>query len=1085
MAIDKTPLVDSLPRDARIWVGWSHLLEVRNDLSDREIAQQALDIDLASKELRAILSAIWSITPQVLQVEVSELAISDQERDSIMQALRDVAEPGRQFILLRRFLEVVDAGIQVGRFRMRIPYVPAPPPPQAPSPFRHERFESYVQFLPLLKAFEQSLSADSSLSNDGQWGQVLFSAMAYGALLKAKWLMAIPAALDGGDPQLRWLYLRPAKPESKDVAAPEPRRWFPDPLTRLLLLELRKQERFLVDFTVRPDYHWVIKLIRVYAKERDFLQRCPKGLRAITQPLTTRLYLHVPPWLVSYATEQRPSSSLPEWSWQRLVNPPSAISSELTPREKIQAARVASSLNDEEDGENDVHDEAADETTWPEQMRSLAVEIRKGNEGLRDRIDRWLKVQTNELLPSVQRFAEWLFDDVTKSKSGRHLRKSSTVYQMLNGGGSRLVGQFGKIDPLAVHEESTFVEWYQNALEDAPSVGTRRKVARTLKSFHQYLVDRSAREAKAGEASVPPVTESGLFVVTGRSNGTVDANVIGLDTFFRAIVWLRKAGGERLGHAMAEQLSLIAVLGFFAGLRRSEALGLLIGDVLGANDLHLIVRPNGLRDLKTRAGHRHLPLMDMLPLVEQQRLKAWVEKRQVKAGLSDPLFPEFVGPYGVRNTDPRLELITEALQRAADDETLRFHHLRHSFATWMLFKLFVGEAGGPKTLPDWFLPTEHDRRRWVAAVTERNQLLGESPVSRRALYQVSHLMGHSGADITLSSYIHLSDFMLGQLVPRLIPEMSLDRVAALVKMNPKYLATLATLPEVAVMDGVTQTARLLMTIAARAGKIGHQEESQPLPAINFSSPPAKKKPVQAYELLDHHVQALRELIASPDQIQLIADKYQINAAVLTNTLLRIEKLTPGIGDESGLPDVVREQNRRVIPHFPEGEMQVTIARHMVSALVDYLRASAEKHVAPSAKLKPVKMLVEGFNDHWVPGTFLTTRFDSLPDAKRWLWFVGLLKFSSGVTVEHVPGRGEGFPSAARQIDYWSKGLGIEICPNGTGTTSSVTRGEVLVSISLKRVPKSIVPYRKDSGVTAVRSVLVFLNLLGLNPFCHI
>ena len=51
--------------------------------------------------------------------------------------------------------------------------------------------------------------------------------------------------------------------------------------------------------------------------------------------------------------------------------------------------------------------------------------------------------------------------------------------------------------------------------------------------------------------------------------------------------------------------------------------------------------------------------------------------------------------------------------------------------------------------------------------------------------------------------------------------------------------------------------------------------------------------------------------------------------------------------------------------------------------------------------------------------------------------------------EHVLGKGDAYPSAGRQIDYWSEGLGVKIGPNVIGITSAGSRGEILVETGVK------------------------------------
>lgn len=1073
---------EPLAPELAIWVGWSHLVESRKDLQEPKIAGATLGQPIKSAQLLAYLTALHGVKPDVLGVSAIDLMISDDQRENLMNALRDVAEPGRTFVVLRRFLEVVDAGNRVGRFRMRIRHLPAPEPPQQRSPFQHAIFEQMINFLPTKAAFEDSLGQSSPLSNDAQWGQILFSALVYGGLLKTKWLLAIPDALAFAEPDLRWIVLRPPA-LSKEKAAPAPRRWFPDPLTRLLLIKARQGKLGPIEVEARQEYRRVMKLIHAYGDERKFSDVLKVGYRSISRPATTSLHLHLPGWLVGYAAERHSSTSLPDWSWERLISPPTRIATELIHRERLRATAVPKS--EEGDATEVVN---TDEDGWPDQLRKLGSLILKGKSGLRNRIIKWRAHEEKNLLPSVNLLAKWVTESLLKSGAGWHPREFRTVYGMINAGGSRLVGQLGSMDPRGFSED-VFLELYQNALEDTVSVGVRRKVARALKSFHEFLVAESKKEAAeakkkgielAQDALVPSLAESGVFVVVGKSGGNVDANLISLDTFFRAMVWLRKAASQKHGESMAACLFLVSALGFFAGLRRSEAIGLCIGDILWEKrSLYVRIRKNSLRGLKTRAGNRILPTMDLMLYDAKKELIAWAEKRLSETGDPTlPLFPEFVRGGIANDKDPRLDLITEALQRAANDETLRYHHLRHSFGTWLLLTFVLAELGGAKALPEWFLPTEQDRARWNAAAYGRDAILGGTRISRRALLQVSHLLGHSGTDITLGSYIHLADFILGLFVRRLAPGLDDNTLGTLAGISKAYVAEIRQGTKAMKFDAGNATAALMIELGDRLVRAGsHKKKVRRSRKVNLSSSPVVEAPRAPGQYLLHVGRALHSIAGDILGIPAIATINGIPQERLTECYERILVMPAGAAFEHG--DNPKNSNHALL-ELPVGDMQTGMALRTVDAIGSLYRDGDGEAASRLVTRRKLEALLGDFLKRWVPGTYLTMRFDGLPEAKRWIWFLGKLDLKDGVVVAHVAGSGTALPSAARQRDYWKDGLGVEFIEAARKQTAcGMTRGMVDIWIDLSKIPAKKCSFNKPKGLFGVRFALVLTQAIGL------
>lgn len=1035
-----------------IWAGWRHLESIVDGLESDAMREASIDAQSLGDEAGRVIAYVQAKAPGLLDVSADAVrGAPPPELSVLLDGIREQVPPNRSFALRRRFLEVIDAGNRAGRFTLKIPYLPAPAPPPPPSPFLHEHFEAMCGQQGLVDAFNGSLEDTSALTPEAWWGRVMFSAIFYGALVKPRWLLAIPDALGASgapdeadaeaaasrrealDEPLRWLWLEP-RAESSKARRGAPRRWFPDPLSRLLLVRGRADG--LPKFPERGSalHRRVMAPLRAYAQARGFEALLPSGIRAILRPAVTRLSLYAPGWLVAYADERLPGASLPPAAWQRLIEPPTTIKVSLAKPEK---PRVGSGPIEFDDGiDPDESEEMSEEdhsAEWPWQLRDLARIVLAGDDNLKENIAHWHEAQAERLLPSIARVAQWIERRLLTPGRARRELRYRTIYQMLNGGAGRVVGLLANRDPALLDDALEYVELYETALEDAPTLGVRRKVARALRSFHAFLME---------EHSAPEL-EPSTFVVTGKGRAEVDANVVAVDTFFRALNWLRMNATVRHGEEVAKQLGFIASLGFFAGLRRSEAIGVLAGDIdlLGDEMLYLAVRPNKLRKIKTKAGHRTIPLH--LLMAPEER-KALAKRRNDRArqwnGLDNPLFPDFIKHGKVNDKDPRLQMIAEALQRVTGDPTMRYHHLRHSFASWQALKFCVAEYGAD-FLPDWFLPTEHDRRRWKAAVHERREVLGRAPSNRRSLLQVSALMGHSGLDVTMDSYIHFADFVLGRLIRRMSP--SLDR-STLIALSG-YSDT--RIREIAAGLGDEDAAGVLDRLADRV-VLGrrHAKPTETTQTVAFGVAPQTEAPTDPFGALLDKVGTLLKARWGDKSLEAAARAASVPAPEFKAARERLRALPEGIARRSD--DGSADAKSDLPP--PRWPGQVALSKRTFETLWRLYREGEPGVAGVQATRRKLVAVVSDLCECWERGSALAFVTASAPQAKRWIWLLGQMGLGEGLRVEHfASGEGAG-PSAKRQIDYWSKLLDVAVKRGRSAPErSSATRGSVRIRVSIE------------------------------------
>jgi hypothetical protein len=117
-------------------------------------------------------------------------------------------------------------------------------------------------------------------------------------------------------------------------------------------------------------------------------------------------------------------------------------------------------------------------------------------------------------------------------------------------------------------------------------------------------------------------------------------------------------------------------------------------------------------------------------------------------------------------------LIHDALRAVTHDPTLHFHHLRHACASWLTYALMrPPEPPGlpPPSAPQW-LGKWPAAAKWMALSAKLHKdLYGNTFPTRRNLYAVSRLLGHSGPVMSLEHYVHIADQLLALWLEKQMP----------------------------------------------------------------------------------------------------------------------------------------------------------------------------------------------------------------------------------------------------------------------------------------------------------------------------
>lgn len=190
-------------------------------------------------------------------------------------------------------------------------------------------------------------------------------------------------------------------------------------------------------------------------------------------------------------------------------------------------------------------------------------------------------------------------------------------------------------------------------------------------------------------------------------------------------------------------------------------------------------------DSRPRVPPESYPFFALLTSDENERLKQWCKRRlneESQSPYSIFLFALPASNFQFVPQDSLFKLLHRVMRDVTGDESLRFHHLRHSFASRMLILLAANLPGLQarilQTLPGY-------AHAFANADVLRSAILGKAGPTRRLVWAVCCLLGHSGPDVSLEHYIHHLDILLAEALtkPTIAPS-----IAALTQASGKSSA---------------------------------------------------------------------------------------------------------------------------------------------------------------------------------------------------------------------------------------------------------------------------------------------------------
>ncbi|MBF7728612.1 tyrosine-type recombinase/integrase [Pseudomonas sp. N040] len=600
----------------------------------------------------------------------------------------------------------------------------------------------------LLLALKDGLKLDlDSVDAETRIGLLLLNAAYSGGLLDIAQLNAL---LKVSLESIEWLAGIPEIRLSlsiQGVGDAEYRQWFPDPASLALLIRCADDVKTLNAQALGKDGK--LKCIQALLSASGMpVHDLPCSLTELLDLLRMQMQLRLPQLLVNFACRKSfVSQSLRPSSWGYLFG--DAFQED--------PAQVYG---------DDIRSDTAKDSDAPVWVLELCQRVRAG-----ESIEPSLQSETQTELAAL--FRGWIAFMLSGASAYGHQVGRKTIARYARLLGPALASQLDGVSIFELESDSLEIV-YEMALEAQSTDGKRRTLAKAVYEFHTFLQRRY---------SYPPISPYSLLGI-GKGLTRVDAHVLSEEQYQAVLQALGNCGLELRTPRLVTAARLFMILGFRLGLRRSEALKLRLSDIhfpelsldasarilkrhpnmrrLSRDELawldlpvDLLVRPHAQRNVKSQNAVRRLPLHVLLEPDELELLREWYRQREEEAEspASEYLFciPQLRTQW--ISESYLLPALHACMREVTGSDSVHYHHLRHSCATWLLLKLMVtlNELSPGLILRDLPLTTS-----WL----ENGQKLSHEMFARnggptrRIVHMVSAILGHGSPKTTLLHYIH-------------------------------------------------------------------------------------------------------------------------------------------------------------------------------------------------------------------------------------------------------------------------------------------------------------------------------------------
>ncbi|MEQ3702112.1 site-specific integrase [Thalassolituus sp.] len=232
-----------------------------------------------------------------------------------------------------------------------------------------------------------------------------------------------------------------------------------------------------------------------------------------------------------------------------------------------------------------------------------------------------------------------------------------------------------------------------------------------------------------------------------------------------------------------KNMLLLLIIGYRLGLRRGEIENLLVSDFHLTRFMVVIVQPHQNHQLKTAYSPRQVAISGRFSDDELNFLKNYIRNRLNNTDISNKKL--------LASDDDRAEstycdnlfvVLSRMLQAVTNDSKMRFHSLRHSFASRNFYMIMCMNNLDRNINNNYFTIDSDEFDRFNQYL---NRVRPDDVGTRQfnVFHQLAAEMGHSSPETTLKTYIHTLDIISNEYRDRNLPRFTAKTFSLLLDRN--------------------------------------------------------------------------------------------------------------------------------------------------------------------------------------------------------------------------------------------------------------------------------------------------------------
>lgn len=353
---------------------------------------------------------------------------------------------------------------------------------------------------------------------------------------------------------------------------------------------------------------------------------------------------------------------------------------------------------------------------------------------------------------NVLLLANWVLHLLDKGASKKKELAGSTVVRYLGALSSGFLALSHTVD-ITEGDQEEVTDFYRHVIDPTltdPSLsGSEKNVNEPPKKAQQYVLDRLIDFHRYAEryGAVSPYWDE---ISGGLTNSAVSPGLITPAEYAQALKLLCPEPSEATPNQLQRAFFLLLTYRF--GLRGGEAIHVSMRNWIDVANSTVLIVDHRHRKLKTPGSRRKVPLISPLNEHERSVVDAWRAFRLGSTDFSEKrrLLVNVDGETDLSDLDELRAHVVAALRWSTRNDAIKLHHARHSLANLVGVSLITDQKDQPILWNHGVgSNVEFDHREHV-----RKLLLGSSLPTRRSLWAVSRMLGHSRRETTCASYLH-------------------------------------------------------------------------------------------------------------------------------------------------------------------------------------------------------------------------------------------------------------------------------------------------------------------------------------------